>query len=131
MNFNANVINVSNTPVMLLDELQHAELTLYAVVTSKGSGQPALPCSLIRVFPVCRQHVWMEGIYKCKMTSKTRISLYTQKGSREGWILKITLGDTLKCLSIGTPNTTTFPFVPDEKWWLLGVPIFEHIIIRL
>ena len=38
---------------------------------------------------------------------------------------------TLKCLSIGTPNTTTFPFVPKGKWWLLGVPIFEHIIIRL
>ena len=34
-------------------------------------------------------------------------------------------------LSIGTPNTTTFPFVPNGKWWLLGVPIFEHIIIRL
>ena len=38
---------------------------------------------------------------------------------------------TLKCLSIGTPNTTTFPFVPNGKWWLLGVPIIEHIIIRL
>ena len=38
---------------------------------------------------------------------------------------------TLKCFSIGTPNTTTFPFVPNGKWWLLGVPIFEHIIIRL
>ena len=38
---------------------------------------------------------------------------------------------TLKCLSIGTPNMTTFPFVPNGKWWLLGVLIFEHIIIRL
>ena len=38
---------------------------------------------------------------------------------------------TLKCLSIGTPNTTTFPFVPNRKWWLLGVPVFERIIIRL
>ena len=38
---------------------------------------------------------------------------------------------TLNCLSIGTPNTTIFPFVPNGKWWLLGVPIFEHIIIRL
>ena len=38
---------------------------------------------------------------------------------------------TLKCLSIATPNTTSFPFVPNGKWWLLGVPIFEHIIIRL
>ena len=38
---------------------------------------------------------------------------------------------TLKCLSIGTPNTTTFPLVPNRKWWLLGVPVFEHIIIRL
>ena len=39
--------------------------------------------------------------------------------------------NTLKCLSIGTPNTTTSPFVPNGKWWLLSVPIFEHIIIRL
>ena len=38
---------------------------------------------------------------------------------------------TLKCLSIGTPNTTTFPFVPNGKWWFLGVPIFKHIIIWL
>ena len=42
-----------------------------------------------------------------------------------------TLYDTQKCLSIGTPNTTTFPFVPNGKWWLLGVPIFEHIMIRV
>ena len=38
---------------------------------------------------------------------------------------------TLKCLSIGVPNTTAFPFVPNGKWWLSGVPIIEHIIIRL
>ena len=38
---------------------------------------------------------------------------------------------TLKCLSIGRPNTTTFPFVPNEKCRLYGVPIFKHIIIRL
>ena len=37
----------------------------------------------------------------------------------------------LKCLSIGTLETTTFPFVPNGKLWLLGVPIFKHIIIRL
>ena len=43
----------------------------------------------------------------------------------------ISFKSTLKCLSIGTPNTTTFPFVPNGKWWLLGVPIFEHIINRL
>ena len=41
------------------------------------------------------------------------------------------VSNTLKCLSIGTPNTTTFPFVPNGKWWLLDVPIIEHIIIRL
>ena len=38
---------------------------------------------------------------------------------------------TLKCLSIGTPHTTTFPFVPNREWWFLGVPIFKHIRIRL
>ena len=38
---------------------------------------------------------------------------------------------TLKCLSLGTPNTTIFPSVPNGKRWLLGVPIFEDIIIRL
>ena len=46
------------------------------------------------------------------------------------WAFSTSVG-TLKCLSIGTPYTTTFPFVLDGKWWLLGVPIFEHIIIRL
>ena len=40
-------------------------------------------------------------------------------------------GYTLKCLSIGTPNTTIFPSVPNGKRWLLGVPILEYIIIRL
>ena len=38
---------------------------------------------------------------------------------------------TLKCLSIGTPKTINFPFVPNGKLMVLGVPIFEHIIIRL
>ena len=37
----------------------------------------------------------------------------------------------LKCLSIGTPKTINFPFVPNGKLMVLGVPIFEHIIIRL
>ena len=39
--------------------------------------------------------------------------------------------NTLKCLSIGTPKTVNFPFVPNGKLMVLGVPIFEHIIIRL
>ena len=39
--------------------------------------------------------------------------------------------DTLKCLNIGTPKTINFPFVPNGKLMILGVPIFEHIIIRL
>ena len=38
---------------------------------------------------------------------------------------------TLKCLNIGTPTTINFPFVPNGKLMVLGVPIFEHIIIRL
>ena len=38
---------------------------------------------------------------------------------------------TLKCLSIGTPKTINFPFVPNGKLMVLDVPIFEHIIIRL
>ena len=38
---------------------------------------------------------------------------------------------TLKCLCIGTPKTINFPFVPNGKLIVLGVPIFEHIIIRL
>ena len=37
---------------------------------------------------------------------------------------------TLKCLSIGTTNTTTFPFVQNGKRWLLGVPISKHSMIR-
>ena len=38
---------------------------------------------------------------------------------------------TLKCLNIGTPKTINFPFVPNGKLMVLGVPIFKHIIIRL
>ena len=41
------------------------------------------------------------------------------------------IGVTLKCLSIETPKTFNFPFVPNGKLVVLGVPIFEHIIIRL
>ena len=38
---------------------------------------------------------------------------------------------TLKCLNIGTPKTINFPFVPNGKLIILGVSIFEHLIIRL
>ena len=38
---------------------------------------------------------------------------------------------TLKYLSIGTPKTINFPFVPNGKLMVLGVPVFEHIIVRL
>ena len=38
---------------------------------------------------------------------------------------------TQKYLRIGTPHTTTFPFLPNGKQWLLGVPIFKHAIIKL
>ena len=38
---------------------------------------------------------------------------------------------SLKCLSIGTPNPPSFQFVPDGKWWLLGVQIIKQIIMRL
>ena len=38
---------------------------------------------------------------------------------------------TLKCLNIGTPKTINFPFGTNGKLMILGVPIFEHIIIRL
>ena len=38
---------------------------------------------------------------------------------------------TLKCSSIGTPKTINFPFVPNGKLMVLGVPIFEHIKIWL
>ena len=42
-----------------------------------------------------------------------------------------TICHTLKCSSIGTPKIINFPFVPNGKLMILGVPIFEHIIIRL
>ena len=32
---------------------------------------------------------------------------------------------------IGTPKTISFPFVPNEKLMILGIPIFEHIIIKM
>ena len=36
-----------------------------------------------------------------------------------------------KVLKYWDTYTTTFPFVPNGKWWFLGVPIFKYIIIRL
>ena len=41
------------------------------------------------------------------------------------------VSDYLKCLSIGTPKTINFPFVPNGKLMVLGVPISEHLMIRL
>ena len=35
---------------------------------------------------------------------------------------------TLKCLNIGTPKIINFPFFPNGKLMILGVPIFEHTI---
>ena len=48
------------------------------------------------------------------------------------FIGKLFLADknTLKCLSIGTPNTINFPFVPNGKLMVLGVPIFKHIRVN-
>ena len=42
-------------------------------------------------------------------------------------VILISTHNTLKCLSIGTPKTIDFPFVPNGKLMVLGVPIFEHI----
>ena len=36
---------------------------------------------------------------------------------------------TLKCLSIGTPKTIHFPFAPNGKLMVLGVPIFKCLSI--
>ena len=36
-----------------------------------------------------------------------------------------------QCLNIGTSKTFNFPFVPNGKLMILGVPIFKHIIIWL
>ena len=38
--------------------------------------------------------------------------------------VKSILPCTLKCLSIGTPKTINFPFVPNGKLMVLDVPIF-------
>ena len=46
------------------------------------------------------------------------------------WLVKL-FDITLKCFNIGTPKTINFPFVLNGKLMVLGVPIFEHIIIRL
>ena len=39
--------------------------------------------------------------------------------------------NTLKCLSIGTLKITDFPFVPNGKSMVLGVPIVKSNIFRL
>ena len=49
---------------------------------------------------------------------------------RQGFLKKYLL-NTLKCLSIGTPKTINFPFVPNGKLMVFRVPTFEHIIIML
>ena len=36
---------------------------------------------------------------------------------------------TLMCLSIGTPKILNFPFVPNGKLSILGVPILKHITV--
>ena len=46
-------------------------------------------------------------------------------------VVKFQYKATLKCLNIGTPKTINFPFVPNGKLMILGVPIFKHIIIWL
>ena len=33
---------------------------------------------------------------------------------------------TLKYFSIETPKTINFPFVPNGKLMILGVPVFKH-----
>ena len=45
--------------------------------------------------------------------------------------MALSFQSTLKCLSIETPKTINFPFVPNGKFMAIGVPIFEHIVIRL
>ena len=45
--------------------------------------------------------------------------------------IMILLEVTLKCLSIGAPETINFPFVPNGKLMVLGIQIFKHIIIKL
>ena len=66
---------------------------------------------------------------KILVLNKGRLALFTH-GTRESfcrvvWYFsrRVILSHTLKCLSFGTPNTTTFPFAPNGKRWLLGVPI--------
>ena len=34
------------------------------------------------------------------------------------------------CLSVGTPKTINFPFVPNGKLMVVGVPILKHIRVR-
>ena len=59
------------------------------------------------------------------------ITKLVQKGTSLSVFMRFSALYTLKCLSIGTPKTINFPFVPNEKLMVLGVSIFEHIKIRL
>ena len=63
-------------------------------------------------------------------------SLIRQVTLREVWLYIVTVNAemlplnlwtswcTIKCLSIGTPKTINFPFVPNGKLMVLDVPIF-------
>ena len=75
----------------------------------------------INRFPICVNYARcaVKLLIIFKITVYNRTVVYTGQFEHK---------PTLKCLSIGTPNTTTFPFVPNGKWWLLGVPILKHII---
>ena len=70
----------------------------------------------------------------CHILPKKNVrSFCSAKASQHFWAKKtsVRIANTLRCLNIGTPKTINFPFVPNATSIILGVPIFEHIIIRL
>ena len=66
-----------------------------------------------------------------KNTTFIWIWIWDHKINRFAFNLLSYQGSTLKCLSIGTPTTINFPFIPNGKLMVLGVPLFEHIKIWL
>ena len=78
----------------------HMKWHLIACVNSKHSDQPAHPYNLIRTLPF--------HINSWKSTKNGKVKTLVSMHKCAGWF-------TLKCLSIGTPKTINFLFVPNGK----------------
>ena len=58
-------------------------------------------------------------------------NVYPLKTKKTGILQSLRNKTTLICINIGTPKAVNFPFVPDRRLIILGVPIIRHIRVVL